>query len=85
MRPSDAGPWHPEQALTLDEALTGYSTGFAYGVGREREAGTLEPGKICDATVVQADLASVPPVEWPALRVTATITDGTVRFADGIA
>ena len=85
MRPGDSGPWHPEQALTLDEALAGYSSGFAYGVGREREAGTLEPGKLCDATVVETDLASVPPAEWPRLRVTATVTDGTVRFADGIA
>jgi hypothetical protein len=85
MRPSDAGPWHPEQALTLDEALAGYSSGFAYGVGREREMGTLEPGRVCDATVLQSDLATLPPREWPGLRVSATITDGTVRFADGIA
>jgi len=85
MRPGDSGPWHPGQALTLDEALAGYSSGFAYGVGREGEMGTLEPGKVCDATVVETDLASVPRAEWPGLRATATITDGTVRFADGIA
>jgi predicted amidohydrolase YtcJ len=84
MRPSDAGPWHAEQALTLDEALAGYSRGVAHALGREQELGALEVGKRCDATVVSADLARVPPSEWPALRVTATIVDGLVRFADGI-
>src|SRR5262249_37411670 len=82
-RPPDTEAWHPEQALTLDEGLAGYSAGFAYSVGRESEMGTLEAGKLCDATVVETDLAKVAPKQWPGLRVTATITDGTVRFADG--
>jgi predicted amidohydrolase YtcJ len=84
MRPEDAGPWHREQAVTLDEALAAYSGGIAYALGREGELGTLEVGKLCDATVVSADLARVPPAEWPGLRVTATILDGLVRFAAGI-
>lgn len=84
MRTGDERPWHREQALAVEEALAGYTSGFAYGVGREGELGTLEAGKRCDATVVEADLARVPPREWPGLRVTATITGGAVRFADGI-
>ena len=84
MRPGDDGPWHPEQALALDDAVAGYTAGFAHGVGREAEHGTLEPGKRFDATVVGADLARVPPSEWPGLRVTGTIVDGSVRFAEGI-
>lgn len=84
MRPSDAAPWHPEQALTLDEALAGYSSGVAYALGRDAELGTLEVGKRCDATVVSADLARVAPKEWPELRVTGTIVDGRIRFAEGI-
>ncbi|MBI2983158.1 MAG: amidohydrolase family protein, partial [Chloroflexi bacterium] len=84
MRPGDAGPWHPEQSLTLDEALAAYASGFAYAFAREHEIGTLEPGKRCDATVVAADLAHVPPVEWPGLAVRATITDGVVRYDGGL-
>ncbi|MGH2378918.1 MAG: amidohydrolase [Candidatus Limnocylindria bacterium] len=84
MRPSDAGPWHPEQALTLDEAIDAYTRGVAYAIGRDRDLGTLEVGKRCDATVVGADLARIPPREWPDVRVTATVTDGVVRHADGI-
>jgi hypothetical protein len=84
MRRTDTAPWHPEQALTLDEALEGYSLGVAYALGRERELGTLEAGKRCDATVVEADVARLPPAEWPGLTVRATITDGTVRYETGL-
>jgi len=84
MRPGDEAAWHPEQALTLEEALHGYGAGVAYAIGRDRDLGTLEVGKRCDATVVDTDLARIPPAEWPGVAVTATITDGVVRFADGI-
>ncbi len=85
MRPADAGPWHPKQRLTLDEAIGGYTRGFAYAFAQEAAYGTLEVGKRCDATVVEADLARADPNEWPSLEVTATITDGIVRYANGIA
>jgi len=84
MRPTDAGPWHPEQRLTLEEALEGYGRGFVFALARERETGTLEVGKRCDATVMAADLARIPPAEWLGLAVRATITDGIVRYEDGL-
>ena len=84
MRPADAAPWHPEQRLTLHEAIAGYTSGFARANARESDLGSLEPGKRCDAAVFEADLASVAPSEWTTLRVTATVTDGVIRFADGI-
>lgn len=85
MRPRDAAPWHPEQALTLDEALGAYSAGGAYATGRERDFGSLAEGKRCDATVVEADLATLPPAEWPDLGIRATVVDGVVRHEDGLA
>ena len=83
-RPGDAERWHPEQALTLDEALAGYAAGVAYATGRERERGTLAVGMLCDATILDRDLAALPPDEWPGARVTGTVTGGVVRFADGL-
>ncbi len=80
-RPGDATPWHPEQALSLDEALAGYSSGAAYATGREREWGTLRPGMRCDATVLDRDLAVLRPEEWLDARVSATIVGGVVRFS----
>ncbi|MFN2521076.1 MAG: amidohydrolase [Candidatus Limnocylindria bacterium] len=80
-RPGDTTPWHPEQALSLDEALAGYSSGAAYATGREGEWGTLRPGMRCDATVIDRDLAALPTEEWLDARIAATIVDGVVRHA----
>jgi predicted amidohydrolase YtcJ len=84
-RPSDKDAWFPEQRLTLDEALHAYSAGAAYSTGREREWGTLEVGMRCDATVVDRDLAKLREDELLEAKVSATITDGVVRYADGLA
>jgi hypothetical protein len=34
--------------------------------------------------VVEADVARLPPAEWPGLTLRATITDGTVRYETGL-
>jgi predicted amidohydrolase YtcJ len=83
-RPGDKEPWRPEQRLTLDEALAGYAAGPAYAMAAEKTAGTLRVGMRCDATVVDRDLARCSEGELLAARVRATITDGMVRFADGL-
>ena len=83
-RPGDADAWTPSQRLTLDEALAGYSAGAAYALGRERDAGTLAAGMLCDATVVDRDLATLPEEDILAARVRATITGGVVRYESGL-
>ena len=83
-RPGDADAWTPEQRLTLDEALAGYSSGAAYALGRERESGTLAPGMWCDATVLDRDLARVGEAGLPDARIRAAVTGGVVRFEDGL-
>ncbi|HYR94772.1 MAG TPA: amidohydrolase, partial [Methylomirabilota bacterium] len=83
-RPADADAWTPEQRLALDEALAGYSSGAAYSLGRETEAGTLAPGMIADITVLDRDLAKLRDVQLLEARVSAAITGGVVRFAEGL-
>jgi predicted amidohydrolase YtcJ len=83
-RPQDDDAWHPEQRLTLDEALAGYAAGPAYAMSSERVSGTLRAGMRCDATVVDRDLARCAEDELLEACVRATITDGVVRFADGL-
>ena len=84
-RPSDRDAWFPAQRLTLDEALHAYTAGAAYATGREREWGTLEEGMRCDATVVDRDLTKLNGDEILEAKVSATVTDGVVRYADGLA
>ena len=84
-RPGDRDAWFPGQRLTLDEAIHAYTAGTAYSTGREREWGTLEVGMRCDATVADRDLARLDERELLEARVSGTITDGVVRYADGLA
>ena len=84
-RPQDREAWFPAQRLTLDEALHGYTAGAAYSTGREREWGTLEVGMRCDATVVDRDLATLEENELLEAKVSGAVTDGVVRYADGLA
>jgi predicted amidohydrolase YtcJ len=83
-RPSDRDSWFPAQRLSLDEALHAYSAGAAYATGRERGWGTLEVGMRCDATVIDRDLGRLREDELLEAEVRATITDGVVRYADGL-
>jgi predicted amidohydrolase YtcJ len=83
-RPGDTDAWTPEQRLTLDEALAGYASGAAYALKREQDAGTLSVGMLCDAAVVDRDLARVPEEEIATATVRATITGGAVRFESGL-
>jgi hypothetical protein len=83
-RPTDRDAWFPVQRLTLDEALHAYTAGGAYSTGREREWGSLEVGMRCDATVLDRDLAQLSEDEVLEAKIGATITDGVVRYADGI-
>ncbi|WOI53865.1 amidohydrolase [Parvularcula sp. LCG005] len=50
------GPdWHPEEALTEQQALAIFTTKAAYAVFREDELGRLAPGYRADITVLTAD------------------------------
>jgi predicted amidohydrolase YtcJ len=74
------GGWNPSEKLTLAEVLRGYTYCSAYGVGREDELGTIEPGKFADIIVIDRNLFNVSPDEIRSARVDLTIMDGKVIF-----
>lgn len=48
--------WYPEQKLTLDEAVAGFTTGAAYAVGEEKHAGARADLTIFDGKLVPGEL-----------------------------
>lgn len=72
--------WHPEQKLTLAEALKAYTYGSAYGCFREHELGTLEAGKLADLVVLDRNLFDIPESEVLKTKVELTINDGKVVY-----
>ena len=50
-----AGGWHPQEAVTIEEALRGWTSWAAYADFTEQDAGTLAPGRLANLTVMDID------------------------------
>jgi predicted amidohydrolase YtcJ len=50
-----SGGWYPEQCMTPEEALRGYTVWNAFTVFAEEKTGRLEPGLWADVTVLSID------------------------------
>lgn len=71
-----AGGWLPEERLTRQEALRGFTLDAAYSLFLERDLGSLTPGKRADLVVFGRDVMTVPPEEIPRVPVDMTFVDG---------
>ena len=56
------GGWHPEQRLSLEETLRGFTAGAAFAAFAEDRLGILEPGLRADLTIVDRDLFRAGPL-----------------------
>jgi len=74
------GGWHPEEKLSLEEALDLYTRGSAYAEFTEKDKGTLERGKLADFVVFARDFRSLPPAEILKTDVDLTVVGGRVVF-----
>jgi predicted amidohydrolase YtcJ len=75
--------WYPEQAMTAEEALRGYTSWSALAAGWDGRTGVLEPGKWADITVMDVDPLAVGETEPGRLldgRILSTIVAGKVVF-----
>lgn len=72
------GGWVPEEKLSLDEAIRGYTTGGAYAEFAEKDKGTIQSGKLADIVVLDKDLFKVPADEIMDAKVVLTIVGGKI-------
>jgi predicted amidohydrolase YtcJ len=75
--------WFPEQKLTLAEAIEAYTMGSAYAEFREKEKGSLTPGKLADIVVLDTDLFSVAPDKIKEANVRWTFVGGKLVHEAG--
>jgi hypothetical protein len=68
--------WHPEQCLTVREALEGFVLGPAYAAGMEDRLGRLSPGFLADLIVVDDDPFACEPAELAEIQPRATMLGG---------
>ena len=75
-----AAGWHPEEALSREQALALFTSAPAYAAFMEDDLGTIEVGKLADFTVFDRDLMTVPEVEILDAEVMMTVVHGDVVF-----
>jgi predicted amidohydrolase YtcJ len=76
-----AGGWYPEERLSVQEAVAGFTAQAAYAGFAEGERGTIEPGKQADLVVLDRDLFISPPEEILRAKVLYTIVGGRIVYA----
>ncbi len=72
--------WHPEQAVSREQALKMFTAWPAYAAFEEKEKGTIEPGKLADLTVLSADIMKIPEPEILQTRCEMTVIGGEIVF-----
>ena len=77
---SPAGGWHPEQRMSVAEAVAGYTLGPAYASGQLNRQGSIAPGKLADLVALDRDIFAVSPHEIADIRPVLTIFDGAVVY-----
>ncbi len=76
-----AAGWHPEERLSREEALRGFTLDAAYSLFLDDAVGSLEVGKRADVVVFDRDPMQVPVEEIPNLKIDLTLVDGEIVFA----
>jgi predicted amidohydrolase YtcJ len=77
LRTIDERPaWHPEQCVTMEQALIAAIVNPAWLSGDERRRGKLLPGYLADLVVLSRDPLECPPDELESVEVVATMVGG---------
>jgi len=74
------GGWYPEQRMTREEAIKGFTIWAAYGAFMEDVLGSIEVGKLADLTVLDKDILTVEPIEILTTKPVYTIVGGAIRY-----
>jgi len=72
--------WHPEQALSREQALKMFTIWPAYAAFEEDRKGTIETGKLADLTVLSADIMKITESEILRTRCVMTVVGGQTVY-----
>jgi len=70
--------WFPEQKISLEESIRGYTINGAYAEFSENLKGSVEKGKLADLVVLSRNIFKIPPEEIKKTEVKMTILNGKV-------
>ena len=73
--------WFPEQRITVEQAVSAFTTGAAYANYEENIKGSIEPGKFADLVVLSDDIFAVDKDSIKDIKVEKTLIGGKVVFS----
>ena len=73
--------WHPEQAVSRENALRMFTIWPAYAAFQEKDKGSIEVGKLADFTVLSQDIMKIPEMEILETRNEMTVIGGEIIYA----
>jgi predicted amidohydrolase YtcJ len=75
------GPgWHPEQAVSREQALRMFTIWAAYAAFEDPLRGSIEVGKLADLTVLSADIMKIPERDIPKTQNRMTVINGEIAY-----
>ena len=74
------GGWQPEESMTIEEAIRGFTTNAAFASFSEHMKGTIQPIMLADLTVLDRDPFVIPAQELLTTRVMYTVVGGQVVY-----
>ncbi|MEO8044624.1 MAG: amidohydrolase [Spartobacteria bacterium] len=80
-----SGPgWHPEQAVTREQALKMFTAWPAYAAFQEKDKGSIAAGKLADLTILSGDIMKIPEPEILRTRCLMTVVGGEIVYDAGL-
>jgi predicted amidohydrolase YtcJ len=73
--------WHPEQAMTREQALRAFTIWPAYGAFEENELGSVTVGKWTDLTILDKDIMTIPEAEILTMKNMRTVVNGEIVYS----
>ena len=70
--------WHPEEAVTREQALKMFTIWPAYAAFEDKLRGTIEVGKLADLTILSADIMTIPALDILKTRCVMTVINGEI-------
>jgi predicted amidohydrolase YtcJ len=75
-------PGDPDQRLTLEECILGYTRDAAYTEFMENEKGQVREGYLADLVLFSHDLFEVQPDEIRSAKAVMTMVDGRIVYEE---
>lgn len=76
----EAEPWLPAQIASVAQLAAGYTSGGAWSMARENQAGQLKPGLEADLVVLDQDIFAINPTRIASSQILLTMRQGRLTW-----